>query len=392
MIARALAIVCLLLAPAAEAQETARIVYLGVQGDPAYEPQPVYTGLSLRDRHRPADGARAGLGGTRVLERALGIAFVLDEVMLAPGDDPAEAVSAEAGSALAVLLDLPEDQMTDAVAAADESTLLFNIRHTDGHWRGAGCAPMLLHTAPSRAMRAEALAQYLRAKDWRRVLLLAGPTEEDAAEAAAARAAAGKLGLEIAAERAFELTNDPRRRDLSNIALLTGGAGHDVVWLVDGEGEFGRYLPYATHDPRPVVGSEGLSPVAWHWTWERHGAPQLNQRFRRKAGRDMSPEDWAAWAAVRAVVEAVQRLAAEAPGAAPNPARVAATVQAGDFAFDLYKGVRGSFRPWDGQLRQTILLATHNAVISTAPVDGFEHEVTTLDTLGAGPSESTCAR
>jgi ABC transporter substrate binding protein (PQQ-dependent alcohol dehydrogenase system) len=235
-------------------------------------------------------------------------------------------------------------------------------------------------------MLSDALAQHLRARGWEDVLLLRGPLPEDEAEAEAVRASAAKFGLGIVDERAFELTNDPRRRDLANIALLTGGARYDVVWLVDSEGEFGRYVPYATQDPRPVVGSEGLRAEAWDWTWERNGAPQLNQRFRRVADRDMTSLDWAAWIGVQAIVEAVTRVESVEPEA------VAGFVLSDALALDLYKGVRGSFRDWDGQLRQPILLATHDAVIAGAPIEGFEHRTDTLDTLGADRPESECRR
>jgi len=386
MIARLFTALALLLAPLpALADDTASFVYLGVDGDPYYEPQPVYTGLSLKDRHRPVDGARLALKGTRVLQRALGIGFEMEEVLLPPDASAAEAVrAAREGGALAVLLDLPEDRMEEVLAREGDKGLLFNIRHVAGRWRGPDCAPMLLHTIPSRSMLTDALAQHLRSRGWTRILLLTGDAPEDQEEAEAIRRSAAKFGLRIVAEREFVLTNDPRQRDSSNIALLTGPPAHDVIWLADTEGEYGRYVPYATYSPRPVVGTEGLSALAWHWTWERHGAPQLNQRFRRLAERDMRSEDWAAWVAARAIIEGV------AQTSSVDPLQIAETIRSGDFRLDLYKGVRGSFRKWDGQLRQPILLATHNAVIERGPVDGFEHRVDTLDTLGADEMESPC--
>ncbi|HSF94653.1 MAG TPA: hypothetical protein VLA52_06455 [Thermohalobaculum sp.] len=143
-------------------------------------------------------------------------------------------------------------------------------------------------------------------------------------------------------------------------------------------------MPYATYAARPVVGSEGLRPEVWHWTWERFGAPQLNQRFERLSGRRMEAWDWAAWAAVRAVVEAVSRT-----GGTDIPS-LRAAMQADDFSLDLYKGVPGGFRPWTGQLRQPILLAVHNAVIAAAPMDAFLHRTNTLDTLGVDQPEAAC--
>ena len=49
-----------------------------------------------------------------------------------------------------------------------------------------------------------------------------------------------------------------------------------------------------------------------------------------------------------------------------------------------------SFRSWDGQMRMPITLSTADAVIEAAPIDGFEHEVTTLDTLGTDQPEFVC--
>jgi ABC transporter substrate binding protein (PQQ-dependent alcohol dehydrogenase system) len=59
---------------------------------------------------------------------------------------------------------------------------------------------------------------------------------------------------------------------------------------------------------------------------------------------------------------------------------------------ELYKGYPGSFRSWDGQLRQPVLLATGEAVVGMAPVEGVLHETSILDTLGLDDPEFTCAR
>ena len=374
----------LLLASSAFAQDTARIVYLGLEEDGRYEPQPLYTGLSLRDRNRPLDGIRLGFRDTRVLGRAVGVTFELQE-QLASAENLAETLRAAQGAnPLVILLDLPPDAMELVLASARDDDLFINIRDGSDKWRGVDCKPMLMHTPPSDTMLTDALAQHLRAQRWTKILLLVGPSEADKQRAAAVRRSVAKFGLRIADERSFELTNDPRRRDRSNIALLTGGARYDVIWLVDDYGDFGRYMPYATYAARPVVGAEGLVPVAWHWTFERFGAPQLNQRFRRLAGRDMSSEDWAGWVAIRSIADAIAQT-----GTAKRET-VREMLASSELSVDLYKGVRGNFRDWSGQLRQPILLARHNAVIAVAPIDGFEHRYDTLDTLGQDRQESNC--
>ena len=60
------------------------------------------------------------------------------------------------------------------------------------------------------------------------------------------------------------------------------------------------------------------------------------------------------------------------------------------FTLDTYKGTPGNFRPWNNQLRQAVLLHTHNAVIARAPIEGFLHQTNNLDTLGRDRPESAC--
>jgi ABC transporter substrate binding protein (PQQ-dependent alcohol dehydrogenase system) len=258
------------------------------------------------------------------------------------------------------------------------------VRHADVALRAESCPQVLFHTLPSVAMRTDALAQHLRARGWPAVLVLQGPSAEDAALTAAFRDSARKFGLRIVDVRPFVLGHDPRQREQSNVRLLTGGLGYDVVFVADGSGELGRYVPYDTYLPRPVVGSAGLVPTGWHWAWERHGAPQLNQRFDRLAGRRMEETDWAAWAAVRVVVEALSRTGST------DIATLRAFLLSEALTFDTYKGAPGSFRPWNRQLRQPMLLATHDAVIARAPLPEFLHATNSLDTLGVDEPESRC--
>jgi len=386
----ALALVpALLLATAAPAgaADSFGFAYLSRADDPYYREQRAYTGLTLRQPQPPVEGARLALSESRILGRALGLRLELIEITLGEGEEAvAQIRHAAAQGAVAFLLDLPlEEVRVAAEALAREAVVLFNPRHPDDELRDPLCSAVLFHSLPSRAMLADALAQYLRKKGWSRLLLLAGGGAADRAMAAAYRGAARKFGLEILAERDFVLSNDPRQRDHTNVPLMTGGPDYDVVLLADALGEFGRYVPYAVALPRPVAGSEGLTPTAWHWSWERHGAPQLNQRFEKRAGRHMAAEDWAAWAAVRATVETMVRTGKT------DAAAIRAYLVSDDLTLDTYKGAPGGFRTWDRQLRQPILLATHNAVIERAPLDGFLHEVNVLDTLGADRRESGCA-
>jgi ABC transporter substrate binding protein (PQQ-dependent alcohol dehydrogenase system) len=373
--------------PQAAERRDFTFIYLYQEDDPDYAERRAYTGLKLRERKRPLPGAETAIKEVRILGRALGLRFRLEEVALSRSEDPSRRLRqlVEEGAGRIFLLDLPLKAVQALSAAfATEQVILFNVRHGDESLRQEGCAPSLFHTIPSLAMRSDALAQFLAAKRWSRVLVLEGEGEADRAFSAAFQASARKFGLKVVAVHPFVLSNDPRQREQNNIALLTAEPAHDVVFLADDYGEFGRYVPFSTHRPRPVVGSEGLVPSAWHWAWERHGAPQLNQRFDKVAGRLMGDEDWAAWAAVRIVVEALAR------GGSSDVDGIRRTMISDDFTFDLYKGNPGSFRPWNHQLRQPIVLRTHNATIERAPLPGFLHQTNNLDTLGLDAPESRC--
>ncbi len=382
------AIVSLTALPGAmAATDEVRLVYLTRQSDPYYRTHRAYTGLTLREHHRAIDGIKVGLLESRILTRGIGIAFKLQEVTVAPEQNANDAIRRllENENAGVFILDLPIEDLRDAAGSfAAEKVLLFNVRHRDDSLRGADCSPVLFHTIASRAMLMDALAQYLFKKNWTEVLALEGPGDVDAMWSAAFASSAVKFRLKMVDTRPFVLSNDPRQRDQTNFALLTSAADYDVIYLADSVGEFGRYLPYQTKNARPVVGSEGLIASAWHWTWERHGAPQLNQRFDRLAKRRMTGPDWAAWVAVKSIVTA------SLYSKSRDFMALRSALRSDDFRVDTYKGAPANFRPWDNQLRQSILLHTHNAVIAKAPIDGFLHEKNNLDTLGIDGRESTC--
>lgn len=284
-----------------------------------------------------------------------------------------------------VVLELPAAEAALVAAAAKgKNLLLINASAPEDALRGAQCSVQLLHSVPSHAMEADALAQYIASRKWSRPLVLHGASPGDALLLKAFNRSARRFGLKTAAQKPFKLSSDPRERELGNVLLLTSGVDHDVVVVLDADGEFARSVPYATQLPRPVVGSNGLTAQAWHWAHERYGAPQLNRRFVKRAKRTMDSFDWAAWAAVKAVVDAHVRW--PKAGAAEH----AKLLRQGEAGLDGFKGQRLTFRPWDGQLRQPVMLAHGNGVVALAPVEGFLHPRSVLDTLGYDQSETEC--
>jgi ABC transporter substrate binding protein (PQQ-dependent alcohol dehydrogenase system) len=289
------------------------------------------------------------------------------------------AAKAEKAGAAALLADLPADWL---LAATDAVKLpVLNVGAADDALREKECRPRLYHLLPSERMRADALAQTLMANKWPNVLLLTGPSPQDAARAAVAQAAIKRFGLKLAGVKPFKLSADPRERALANPLLLTQGS-YDAVWVVDSDGEFARLLPYRTALPRPVVGDAGLTALAWHASFDRFGSPQVSRRFAKAANRPMTAPDWAAWLAGKAL--------AAAAVAAPKGQAAAFQKALAEVSVDGSKGVAMGFRPWDGQLRQPLLMTDGQGVVAMAPTDGILHPKNTLDTLGADAPEKLC--
>lgn len=386
-IALALA-VALLADPAAQAAPLGKSItvgYLQLANDPRYDERPGPGDTSI-EPPRPVAGAEMAIGEVNLAAAASGHGFSLAKE---EADDVAGLV--QRIDALAkdgahwFLVDAPDAAMADlAKAVSGRDVLLLNISAPGDALRGAACQKGLVDVIPSRAMLADALAQLLVARKWPEVLVLRGPLPEDKATTAAFEHAAKRFGLKIVATRDFLLSNDPREREKDNVALLTGDADYDVVFVADAEGEFARALPYRTIRPRPVLGATGLVATAWSWTWDRYGAPQVTGRFEHATGRHMEATDWAAWLAIRALGEAVERSGASDTGG------VDAYLLGPRLELDGAKGPPLSFRAWDHQLRQPILLATSDAIVAEAPLPGFLHATNVLDTLGYDQPETQC--
>jgi ABC transporter substrate binding protein (PQQ-dependent alcohol dehydrogenase system) len=370
-----------------EERQEIRIAYLDRSDDPLYVDTKGYAGLYTVEHRSPFPAAELAIDGAKAVGGAIGATFSLVHRSLGEGEDAAAALRLliDRQHIVAAIVDLPLDQtIAVATAAGPERVPLFNARHSEVELRLSVCRTNLFHTIPSLDMLTDGLAQGLLARNWTRVLVLEGEAPEDLALSHAFHSSAQKFGLTIVEVRRFVLGNDPRQRDQNNVRLLTGGVTYDVVFVADASRQFAPFVPYNTMDPRPVIGSEGLVASAWHVYWERQGAPQLNRRFFKLSGRAMTDEDWATWVAARAIVDATVK-----NRKAPDRPLIQALLDP-DLTIELYKGFHGSFRPWNRQLRQPILLGTTNAVVGLAPVEGVLHKENTLDSIGLDEPEFEC--
>jgi ABC transporter substrate binding protein (PQQ-dependent alcohol dehydrogenase system) len=349
--------------------------------------------LAIEAADQGEQGARLGIADDATTGRFIGQDFILKQERVTGSMQVADAIHRlEAQGARFVVADLARDSLEAALHARSPGTVVLNSRAPDDSLRNEDCRPALLHVVPSRAMAADALAQYLVVMDWRRWFMVVGRHPDDALYAAAVRTAARRFGAKVVAEKAWTFEPGNPHADSGHVSLqaeipsFTRAPDYDVLVVADEAGEFGDELPYRTAAPRPVAGTQGLIATAWSPVQEQWGGLQLQSRFRRQAHRLMSVRDYTAWLAVRAVGEAAARTHSA------DASAILRFMVGPDFRLGGFKGQPFSFRPWDGQLRQPMLIAGPRVLVSVSPQQEFLHQGSPLDSLGPDASETKCKR
>jgi ABC transporter substrate binding protein (PQQ-dependent alcohol dehydrogenase system) len=338
-------------------------------------------------------GAQLGLDDDNGAGRFLNQHYTLFDKTVGASDDPVAAMNALADQGASfIVTSLDADALLKtADAAKSRGVTLINAFAIDERLREQDCRANVIHTAPTRSMLADGLAQYLIWKKWRKWLLITGSHDNDKLFADALRHAATRFGAKIVEEREFKDNGGARRTD-SGVAeiqqqmpvVTQGAAEHDVLVAADESEVFAGYLPFRTWDPRPVAGSAGLVPTTWDAAFDQWGAVQLQNRFTKAFQRAMTAHDMQVWTAVRMVGEAAAR------GNTADAAKMLAYIKGPDFSVAAFKGQKLTLRDWNLQLRQPILLFDGRNTVSVSPQDGFLHQVSTLDTLGLDRPETKC--
>lgn len=336
-------------------------------------------------------GVKTALEDNNTTGRFLDQSFALVDVALGANDDVAAKLDEMTAQGVKLfVVDLPADKLLGLADHARDA-LIFNAGAPDERLREEDCRANVFHVAPSRAMLADGLAEYLMWKQWRRWFLVVGSHPADKALGDAYVRAAKKFGAKIVESRTYEDAGGGRRSDSGVVQVqrqmpvaTQKAPDHDVLIAADESEVFAGYLPYRTWDARPVAGSAGLMPVSWDASHELWGAIQLQNRFFKQFKRGMNARDNQAWLAARMIGEAVAHTNAADPKALRD------FLRSPEFEVADFKGVRLTLRLWNQQLRQPILLSDRRSTVSVSPQEGYLHQVSELDTLGLDQPETKC--
>ena len=384
-------LVILVLAPAAIVQAAALQVDMALMTRLPAAHLPL-TALEPRIDDDGSAGAGQGVRDNNTTGQFTGQQFAVQTARLESDQSPADVFrDLHARGLRLFLINLPAAELL-ALAELPEAadSLLFNIGARDDRLRTEVCRENLLHTAPSRAMQADALAQFLAWKRWTEWFLVVGRGAGDRDFALALERAAKRFGARITERKEWTFDAGASRTDSGHfneqqaVNAFTQVGDYDVLLVADEADAFGEYLNYRTYRPRPVAGTQALVATPWSGVFEQWGATQFQRRFREQTGRWMTPLDYAAWLAVRSVGEAATRT-----GSA-DPAPLRAHLLSPEFKLAAFKGVPVTYRNWNGQLRQPLLIVSQRILVSVSPQQGFLHQFSPLDTLGYDRPEVSC--
>lgn len=369
------------------------IVFIDVIDDPRYKKwgiHPVDIRSKLTKEKRAIEGAKLAIEESKKIERLTKTKFTLKHIRLKNFEEALNYLKTEKiKNYNTVLLDLhiKNFEALNEIIKKNNVSIFFNVSDPNNKLRKQICLANFFHTIPSNQMLTDSVSQYLIKKKWNKSLLLTGPLDKDMDYSNSFRTSAKKFGIKIINEKFFVNNNDPRVRDKNDLSFLTKGKKYNNVFVSDIDGEFSLSVPNATMNNALVTGSAGLIPKAWHWSYLRHGAPQLNGRFERLNNRRMNSEDWAAWISIKTIIESILRTQKVINS------NIIKYIKSSSFQLDGSKGISLNYKDKINQLRQTILLvSSNNWVTAKIPLEDFQNRKNNLDTIGISVNDTNCEK
>ena len=198
-----------------------------------------------------------------------------------------------------------------------------------------------------------------------------------------------EIRLRIVLDKPWTLEPGAQRTDTGHfsiaaeVARFTQGVRYDVLVVADEDGTFGDEPGLAHH--RPAAGGRDAGPGADCLGADPRAmgcdaiAAPLPHAGRPVDDAATTPPGWRCGRSAK-------------PRRAPNPPTPPRSPPFAQPAFELaaFKGARLTFRSWDGQLRQPVLLADAARAGLGVPAAGLPAPVSELDTLGIDRPETQC--
>lgn len=340
-------------------------------------------------------GAEYSIRENNRVSKFVGYEFILKKIIAEQGQDITDLKEKILSSnANLIIADLKAEDLLHLSKLPEASDkLIFNIRDSNDALRGKLCQANLFHIIPSWNMRADALAQYLNWKGWKKWFLVHGKSPIDQEYVAAIKRAAQLYRADIVEQRAYKFEAGSRRIESGHQQIQTqmprltdAAAEHDVVFVADAAEAFGEYLMYRTAKPRPVVGTHGMTATAWHRSFEQFGGMSIQRSFEKFAKRIMEERDYAAWLAIKLIAKSIIRIKSQ------DSNNISAYLFSKKFKVAGFKGLGMTFRHWNRQLRQPLLLSGPKALVSMSPQEGYLHPKFQTDTLGVDEPNNVCPK
>lgn len=355
-------------------------------------------------------------------------------LVILPTNAPSPEAAERAGRRLVATAELDalvggvgEGQAGVLAAIAEEARLpFFNVGAPDDALRASACGRYMFHIEASAAMYLDTMARWGAAQGYRRWFVVYEQGDEGvamqqrAALAIERHGAGGEFVGAISASPQLpfygQQLNAARDAEADVIMVLLSDV--DQVPFVAQQESVGPLVPLVLF-PHPntqtrdyIAAIRQYAPVTnpdhrfalWDATATANGAEAFNTRYLSRWGDPADPPAWAAYSALRVILET-----AKATGGFDADA-VVAHLEDPATSFDLFKGPGTSFRPWDHQLRQPLFLVrvdqeavwdrnlptTRVAVASAAgtipDIAASEAEaLAALDQFGDGPDGARCA-
>ena len=362
------------------------IGYLALKKDPRYARKRTYARFLTQALGSPYPAAKVAIAESRFAGMAAGAEFKLERRRAKGGAKLAAAALEMADAGVRYLLVDAPAPLVDEVARATRGRdlLLFNVSARDDALRQAQCQPHLLHVIPEPRDAHRCAGPVPGVEEVARGAGADRPRPEDERLTAAFERSAKRFGVEIVERRPFVLSNDPRERRRTTWRCSPRAPSMTwCSWPTPTGSSPATSLP---DRPSAAGGRDGRARRRGLALGPGSATGRRSSKTLREAGQ--TPDAQRGLGGLDGGEGGGRGGAAHRRHGVSEGARLPAR---DEIVLDGIKGNRLSFRPWNRQLRQPLLLVTHNWVVDRAPLRGFLHRSNNLDTLGFDERDSRCA-